>query len=85
MLVIAFEGGPMKITLFLWHYSANPAFSERNPKPGCRASHSESFAISNILEELRDEFITGLSRFLLKIGIEVALFLIFIGVSVGFF
>ena len=41
--------------------------------------------VRNILEELRDEFITGLSRFLLKIGIEVALFLIFIGVSVGFF
>jgi hypothetical protein len=35
--MIALEGGPMNLTPFLSHYSANAAFSDKNPNPGCKA------------------------------------------------
>ena len=53
MLTIAEAGGPIKVTPFELHSSANPAFSDRNPNPGCKASHWDSRAICRILSELR--------------------------------
>jgi len=50
---MADDGGPTKITPFFSHYCANDAFSDKNPKPGCRASQFDYRAISNILLELR--------------------------------
>jgi len=51
--VIAEAGGPINFKLFFAHYSANPAFSDKNPKPGCKASQLESLAIYKILLLLR--------------------------------
>ncbi len=46
-------GGPMNLTPLLTHYSANLAFSDRNPNPGCKASQFDYKATSNIFLEFR--------------------------------
>lgn len=43
----------MNVTPFFQHYYANAAFYDKNPKPGCKASHFESLAIYNIFDEFR--------------------------------
>lgn len=53
ILIIADPGGPINLTPLLLHSSANPAFSDRNPKPGWRASHWDYWAIYKILEEFK--------------------------------
>lgn len=53
ILTIADEGGPMNTTPFFSHCSAKEAFSDKNPKPGCKASQLESLAIYKIFYELR--------------------------------
>lgn len=50
---IADGGGPINLTPLLTHYSANFAFSDKNPKPGWRASQPDSNATSKIFLELR--------------------------------
>lgn len=51
--VIADGGGPINLTPFWTHNSANLAFSDKNPKPGWRASQPESKATYKIFLELR--------------------------------
>ena len=53
MLTIAEEGGPMNMIPFFSHCSAKEAFSDKKPKPGCKASQLASLAISSIFYEFR--------------------------------
>lgn len=53
MLTIAEDGGPINMIPFFSHCSAKEAFSDKKPNPGCKASHFESLAISNIFYEFR--------------------------------
>ena len=51
--MMADPGGPINLTPELLHYEANPAFYDKNPKPGCKASHCDSRAIYKIFDEFK--------------------------------
>jgi len=50
---MAVEGGPTNISLLFLHSSANSAFSDRKPNPGCIAAQLVFLAISIIFSEFK--------------------------------